>query len=460
MQSFRRSAIPVSVLSIALLGLIGCATGPGFGVEQRAENANPPVQTAPGQGQSTENAGTRTVGGVPVPAQEQGSQSQVQLYDDMAALRREVQRLQSVVEEQQQSLDQSEQRNRELYDALEARLKSPEPITDQRGLDQQILNQRTREQRPLQQGTLEQGPLEQRSVGQTGLPDQQGGIENRTVVGSTVGDDARNADANSSILRNTETEVVGTGAGTFNNGTFNNQQPVTTTAGTTSVNTGNRDADEIIRQANTAQLPTTTTDDSGETVIIGTTAGTVSGAQGSAQGIPQNAEQGVTGGQNDAGLRVVTIPAANPDQPTTTTGSVVGGTTAREQLPATPAAQASYDAALDLLKQSRFNDAIAAFEDMLSRHGDTDLADDATFWVSEARYVSRDFAPALAGYQTVLNEFPSSERVPESLLKIGVIQAEMGAVEDARKTYQMVMDRFPGSRVAVSAQGRLQRISN
>lgn len=126
---------------------------------------------------------------------------------------------------------------------------------------------------------------------------------------------------------------------------------------------------------------------------------------------------------------------------------------------ANPAAiQDAYDQAFDLLKQSRYAEAIEAFDGFLGKYPASDLADDAQYWIAEAQYVTRDFDAAQSGFRTVVDRFPESSRVPDALLKIGYIQYETGNVAAARDTLQEVIDRFPGSRVAVSAETRLNRI--
>lgn len=120
--------------------------------------------------------------------------------------------------------------------------------------------------------------------------------------------------------------------------------------------------------------------------------------------------------------------------------------------------QLAYDEAFDKLKQSRYAEAIQAFQDLLRRYPGGALADDANYWIAEAQYVTRDFQAALNGFRNVVVRYPDSPRAPEALLKVGYIQYEVGAKEQARVTLQEVVTRYPGSRVAISAQTRLKRI--
>ena len=120
--------------------------------------------------------------------------------------------------------------------------------------------------------------------------------------------------------------------------------------------------------------------------------------------------------------------------------------------------QKRYDKALNLLKRGKHKDAIKEFNALLDNSPDGELADDAYYWMSEARYVNREFQTALGGFRTVTSRFPNSPRVPEALLKIGHIQYDLGNYADAARTFRDVLKRFPDHDVVVSAETRLRRI--
>ncbi len=120
--------------------------------------------------------------------------------------------------------------------------------------------------------------------------------------------------------------------------------------------------------------------------------------------------------------------------------------------------QQAYEQAFNLLKQSKYQDAIAGFQRLADTWPESQLADDAYYWVSEARYVNREFEAALVGFRIVATRYPDSPRVPEALLKIGYIQYDIGAYQEAAEIFRDILTRFPGHQVAVSAQTRLRRI--
>ena len=132
--------------------------------------------------------------------------------------------------------------------------------------------------------------------------------------------------------------------------------------------------------------------------------------------------------------------------------------TAPPVAPGIMAEQPAYDAAFELLKQSRYREAIDAFEGVLAQYPGGNLADDAQYWISEAWYVTREFDNAMEGFRKIVDQYPASDRVPDAMLKIGYIHYETGDKIRARQALNDVVTRFPGSRVAISAQTRLQRM--
>ena len=121
--------------------------------------------------------------------------------------------------------------------------------------------------------------------------------------------------------------------------------------------------------------------------------------------------------------------------------------------------QASYDRAFDLLKQSRYEEAVAAFKEFQTRFPRSSLADSAQYWIAEARYVTRAYDAALHEYSTLIQRYPNSKKLPDAMLKVGYIHFDNEQWEQARRALNAVVIRYPGSRVAVSAKMRLDQMS-
>jgi len=121
-------------------------------------------------------------------------------------------------------------------------------------------------------------------------------------------------------------------------------------------------------------------------------------------------------------------------------------------------AQTAYDDAFELLRKSRYQEAVVALGKVLQDYPASSVADDAQYWMAESYYVTREFEQALLGFRSVIEHYPGSPKAPEALLKIGYIQYEMGAYDRAHQSLQDVVVRFPESRVAIAAKARLEKM--
>jgi tol-pal system protein YbgF len=119
----------------------------------------------------------------------------------------------------------------------------------------------------------------------------------------------------------------------------------------------------------------------------------------------------------------------------------------------------AYRDAFDLLKKRRYDAAVVAFNDLLKRWPNGELADNAHYWLGEAHYVKRDFPAAVKQFRTVLDDYPLSPKVAGSMLKIGYIQGEQKEWGKARSTLEELVRKFPGSTEARLANGRLERLA-
>ncbi|ERJ18491.1 TPR domain lipoprotein [Salinisphaera shabanensis E1L3A] len=121
-----------------------------------------------------------------------------------------------------------------------------------------------------------------------------------------------------------------------------------------------------------------------------------------------------------------------------------------------PEVEKSYTAAFDKLKSGDYDAAIGAFKGFIQQNPESSYSDNAWYWLGEANYVKRNYDASLEAFQTVVNRFRASDKVPGSLYKIGVIQDERGETDNAYGTLKRVVDQYPDSNVAEMARKRLQ----
>ncbi len=118
----------------------------------------------------------------------------------------------------------------------------------------------------------------------------------------------------------------------------------------------------------------------------------------------------------------------------------------------------NYEAAFELLKQQRYTEAGAAFQQFLATFPNSQLADNAQYWLAEAYYVTDQFEVALGQFQIVVTEYPRSRKIPDAYLKIGYSNYELQRWDDARTALMRVRDDYSDSTAARLADQRLKRM--
>lgn len=120
----------------------------------------------------------------------------------------------------------------------------------------------------------------------------------------------------------------------------------------------------------------------------------------------------------------------------------------------------NYQAAFELLKEQRYEQAALAFQQFLVTYPDSELADNAQYWLAESYYVTDEFGQALEQFSVVINEHPRSRKVPDALLKMGYCNYELERWDDARAALTRVQADFPDTTAARLAEQRLKRMTD
>lgn len=138
-----------------------------------------------------------------------------------------------------------------------------------------------------------------------------------------------------------------------------------------------------------------------------------------------------------------------------------GGTLLPGQLPVPDGSdQDNYQAALELLKQQRYEPAAMAFQQFLVAYPDSELAENAQYWLAESHYVTQMFNEALTEFELVITEFPRSRKVPDALLKMGYCSYELEQWDAARSSLERVTAEYPETTAARLAGQRLERMDD
>lgn len=119
---------------------------------------------------------------------------------------------------------------------------------------------------------------------------------------------------------------------------------------------------------------------------------------------------------------------------------------------------AMYERAFGMFKQRQFGEASIAFEEFVRANPSHEYADNAYYWMGECFYGQGEFSLAIGEFQKVPELYPGGNKVPDSLLKIGLSYANLGNKKSAEKTFRQLVDAFPQSEAAAKAKQKLEKL--
>ena len=116
---------------------------------------------------------------------------------------------------------------------------------------------------------------------------------------------------------------------------------------------------------------------------------------------------------------------------------------------------AAYETALNLLKESRHADALAAFEAFIRDYPGSTMLPGAHFWAGNAALQAREIVAARGFFNTVINNWPNDAIAPDAMLGLANSQRLMGEARPSEDTLRRIIERYPDSSAAQVASQRL-----
>jgi tol-pal system protein YbgF len=114
-----------------------------------------------------------------------------------------------------------------------------------------------------------------------------------------------------------------------------------------------------------------------------------------------------------------------------------------------------YQQAYEALRNGHNAQAIAEFNALLSKNPKGEYANNAQYWLGEAYRVNQDVDSARKAFNSVIENYPGSSKVPDALLKLGTIETEQKNPAKAREYLTRVTLDFPSSTAARLAAKKL-----
>jgi tol-pal system protein YbgF len=120
--------------------------------------------------------------------------------------------------------------------------------------------------------------------------------------------------------------------------------------------------------------------------------------------------------------------------------------------------QIAYMAAYNFVEQHELNKAILAFQEFIQKYPQSAYISNAEYWLGEVLLKEKNYAAAMAHFENVVNNFPTSNKHAAALYKLGVSLAENGQIDDAKNKYQALIQQYPDSDTSKLAENQLRRL--
>ncbi|HSP14158.1 MAG TPA: tol-pal system protein YbgF [Thermoanaerobaculia bacterium] len=117
-----------------------------------------------------------------------------------------------------------------------------------------------------------------------------------------------------------------------------------------------------------------------------------------------------------------------------------------------------YQTAYRDYQRGNFDLAVAGFTDFLKQNPNSDLADNAAYWIGESLFSQKKFQEAIAQFDSVITKYPQSDKVPGALLKKGYAYINLGEKAQGIVQLQYVVHEHPSSQEASLARQRLKQL--
>ncbi|HEY8098201.1 MAG TPA: tol-pal system protein YbgF [Methylobacter sp.] len=127
----------------------------------------------------------------------------------------------------------------------------------------------------------------------------------------------------------------------------------------------------------------------------------------------------------------------------------------QDTVPASADEKQQYQQAYEALRNGHTAQAIAEFNTLLGKNPKGEYANNAQYWLGEAYRVNQDMDSARKAFNSVIENYPGSSKVPDALLKLGTIEAEQKNAVKAREYLTRVTVDFPSSTAARLAAKKL-----
>jgi len=140
-----------------------------------------------------------------------------------------------------------------------------------------------------------------------------------------------------------------------------------------------------------------------------------------------------------------------------TLGTVPAGEAAAPAVLPDGTPETQYEFAIELMKRGQYDRARNAFAEFLKLHPKHELAGNSQYWLGETYYAQNNYKQAGDAFLTGYTTYASSNKAPDSLLKLGMSLDALGNKDAACTVWGELGSKFPQASPSVVARAKLER---
>ena len=134
-----------------------------------------------------------------------------------------------------------------------------------------------------------------------------------------------------------------------------------------------------------------------------------------------------------------------------------------EGAPGTPPAPAApgppprelYSQAYADYARGNYDLAIQEYREYLRNYPNTDLSDNAQYWIGECYFSKGRYNEAVTAWDDLMRDYPASDKLPDARYKKAVTLERLGRRREALVEYRNVVERYPNSDAGRKAREKL-----
>jgi tol-pal system protein YbgF len=118
-----------------------------------------------------------------------------------------------------------------------------------------------------------------------------------------------------------------------------------------------------------------------------------------------------------------------------------------------------YETTLATYKKAQFEQALIGFKSFIEKYPNSDLADNAQFWVGECYMGLKQYEQAILAYQEVIKKYPNGNKVPNAMLRQAFAFYEIKDKVSSRLLLKKIIKKYPDSSEAKIAGAKLKTLN-